>query len=318
MAGELTRKMTKMKTSRAAAGISALAVSLVLASCSDGSTAKVVDNYTPPATFTDAADTQDLGKLDTSSPEKVEQDPETIEKREILRDSESYQYLSTPNYIEPSARYYVDSAEGLASCSFGWFVQEKGNRDATYNLTAGHCGNPGDKVYMDPSGTEDPRQFIGVGEFVWQAFDSESSAMNGGDDYALIQFYPELVDEDVMTGTPNFQIFGKQGELELAGWEDSTWLEKNKPYMCRLGWRSGITCGEYQKMVDDTNVAFDGITDHGDSGGVIWAFDPADSSMHTIQAVAITSWVNFAEDAATTNGKTIDKVMTGMDLGVLA
>lgn len=306
-----------MKTTMFATAAAALLADLLLTSCGDGSTAEVADNYTPPATFTSSADADDLDKLDTTPPEQIEQDPDTVEKREILRDSESYQYLSAPNFIEPGAMYYVDTDQGLGQCSFGWTVREKGREDATYNLTAGHCGNPGDKVYMDPGGTEDPKQFIGIGEFVWQAFDSEAAATQGGDDYALIQFYPEFVDKDIMTGTPNFQLFGQQGDLELAGWEDAAWLEKNKPYMCRLGWRSGITCGEYQEMVDETNVAFDGITDHGDSGGVIWAFDPADSSMGSIRAVAITSWVDFAEDAATTNGKTIDKVMTGLDLEIL-
>lgn len=290
-----------MKTTPLAAGLSALAVSFLLASCGDGSTAKIADNYTPPATFTETVDTADIDSSDIREPGRVTADS-SVQDRKIYRDSESYTYLESSSYIEPGMKYFVDTAEGLAQCSFGWTVEFKNDPGTFYNLTAGHCGEVGDKVYMDFEGTGDPSHYIHVGTFAWQLY--EETTMD--EDYSLIQFLEGA--EKYMTGTPNLLVGGDREELNLLGWEDAGWLEKTKPYMCRLGFRSGLSCGNYQEMVDDNEVAFDNIVDHGDSGGVIWAFDPDDSSGRGIRAVAITSW-GTRDDATTAVGQTIDKVM---------
>lgn len=291
-----------MKNPMLATAAAALSVGFLLASCGDGSTAEIADNYAPPATFTESVDAEAVDNADIREPDRIEADTSAVEDRKIYRDSESYAYLDTSSYIEPGMKYYVDTAEGIGQCSFGWTVEFKDDPGILYNLTAGHCGDVGDKVYVDLDQTGDPSRYIHVGTFAWQLYDEQTM----DDDYSMIQFLDGA--ERFMTGTPNLLIGGEQGELDLLGWEDAAWLEKTKPYMCRLGYRSGLSCGNYQEMVGHNEVAFDNITDHGDSGGVIWAFDPEDASGRGIRAVAITSW-GTSEDATTTVGQTIDRVM---------
>ncbi|GAC56704.1 hypothetical protein GOHSU_12_00940 [Gordonia hirsuta DSM 44140 = NBRC 16056] len=249
------------------------------------------------------------------APGQVEQDGNKVKKREILRDSSSYQYLSAPQRLEPGAKYHVARNGKLtSSCSLGWTVRQKSDPNRLFNLTAGHCGNKGDDVYLDPKGAGNPSDMVKIGRFAWSKYDGDSK-ITTGDDYALIELLPEM--KQYLTGTPNMTLFDQKQSVVLQGWQSAEWLAQAKPYMCRLGYRSGITCGQFQDLEHGTNVSFDGITDQGDSGGVIWAFDPADTGRTKIYAVAVTSWVNFGQDAATSNGKTIDRAMKGLDLQIL-
>ena len=103
--------------------------------------------------------------------------------------------------------------------------------------------------------------------------------------------------------------------VEIRGYADASWLSANQPYMCRLGFRTGLSCGSYEEITNEYTVTFANITDHGDSGGVIWAFDPNDSSQKNIYAVAVNSYTS-EYDATTVGGKLIEPVMTDFDLTI--
>ncbi|MGP5589778.1 hypothetical protein [uncultured Corynebacterium sp.] len=231
---------------------------------------------------------------------------ERPQNRPIIRNSEDFRFLENPDYLEPGARYLTDNGDGTTlSCSFGWLVGME-SEGRTFNLTAGHCGSVGDEVYVETSSGDTVR----VGQFVWQAYDGEAN-IGTANDYALIEFYDDVAGATV--GTPDVTF--DDIPVELAGWRDATWLEQTQPYMCRLGYRSGLSCGTFQEMTNTNTVMFDNISDHGDSGGAIWAFDPADPSGSKIYAVAVNSFIN-ENDATSAGGKTIDQVMEHFDMTI--
>lgn len=245
-------------------------------------------------------------------PGDVEIDTDEAGRNKILRNSVDFQYLSTPKRIMPGAMYAIERANGdVGFCSFGWMARLPSDRQHVYNITAGHCGDRGDKVYLPVNGQQDRSSFVPIGVFVVQSFDEKTAET--GDDYAVIRFDPGVT--QYIDASPNITALG-DSTIELVGVMASDQLAKSKPYMCHLGFRSGLSCGPFREMTTSTNVVFESITDHGDSGGVVWAFDPDDPSMTKIYAAAIVSWVEFATDAAATNGKTIAGLLaaTGLQL----
>lgn len=249
-----------------------------------------------------------------AAPSKAEIDTGQVDKGEILRDSSNFQYLSKPEWIMPGAKYFVADSDGqLEMCSFGWMVNQPNSPNQVYNLTAGHCGDPGNQVYLDPSGAEDPSGFVKIGQFVAQDFAGEQNIQTGAD-YALIQIEPAM--NKYIRYTPDITVMGAD-KLDLVGPAASAELTRSKPYTCHLGWRSGLSCGPFREITNDTNFVFEGISDHGDSGGVVWSFDESDPAKTRIYASGIVSWVQFEGDAAATNAKTINQVLTENGLQLL-
>ncbi|WP_130840555.1 trypsin-like serine protease [Corynebacterium neomassiliense] len=227
-------------------------------------------------------------------------------ERPILRNSEDFAFLENPAYLEPGARYFVEHRNGeVSNCSFGWMTSYP-QQNRTFNLTAGHCGDKGDVVYVET----DSGETAPVGEFVWQAYDGEE-VIESGNDYALIEFYSRF--DTAVLGTRSVQFSGNS--VQLAGWRDGNWLRQNNPYMCRLGYRSGLSCGSFTEMQNANTVLFDNISDHGDSGGAVWAFDPSDPTGSNIYAVAVNSF-GSESDATHAGGKTIAPVMEHFDLTI--
>ncbi|HJC86197.1 MAG TPA: S1 family peptidase [Candidatus Corynebacterium faecigallinarum] len=246
--------------------------------------------------------------ISASSPE-VEESPEIARERKVYRNSADFQFLDTDGLLTPGAKYIVDGAGGQGNCSFGWMVHPENDNSRLLNLTAGHCGEVGDKVYVRADG----QNAVNVGEIVWQAYSGSDGQVDGGPDYALIEIYSEYFEYAFATPAVNMG----STQVELKGWAGKDWLEENQPYMCRLGFRSGLSCGNFQKMTNDISVTYDAISDHGDSGGVVWAFDPSDSSQTSIYAVGVTSWLQY-EDATTAGAKTVESPMNAQDLGLYA
>ncbi|MDN6352998.1 MAG: S1 family peptidase [Corynebacterium sp.] len=208
--------------------------------------------------------------ISTSSP-GVPESPAIARERKVYRNSADFQFLDTDGTLAPGAKYIVDGSGGQGNCSFGWMVHPEGDNSRLLNLTAGHCGDVGDKIYSDYFG------------------------------YA--------------SATPSVSMGSTQ--VEVKGWAGKDWLEENQPYMCRLGFRSGLSCGNFQQMTNDISMTYDAISDHGDSGGAVWAFDPSDSSQTSIYAVGVTSWLRY-EDAATAGAKTVESVMNAQNLKIYA
>ncbi|MGO3655985.1 hypothetical protein ACT3TB_01235 [Micrococcaceae sp. AOP34-BR2-30] len=304
-----------MTTKTTATTALVLSAALLLTACTGGSSEGPPGDKIPESTLEDQSSEDDLDQLGQGPRDQADVDPSDIQGMNPIRDSASYDYLESPNMIEPGARYVTLGADGeIGYCSFGWTVRQRSDPDTFYNLTAGHCGNPGDGVAVDPVGNDDPADMVKVGEFVWQ----QGTGPDNGDidDYALIEFYPDYAVPELMTGTPNFTLHGEHGELTLSGYCDAATVEEHAPMIGRLGYRNGLSIGPFQEMRDSNVVTFSGIADHGDSGGAIWAFDDGDDPS-IICAVAVTSYIDF-EDSTVATGVTIDKVMEQLDLEILA
>ncbi|MGP9723675.1 S1 family peptidase [Corynebacterium sp. AOP40-9SA-29] len=246
-----------------------------------------------PAATTPAT-APDLGS--SSSSDRAEGKVDASD-RKIYRNSRDFDYLNTMGKISPGVRYYIENG---GSCSFGWTVAKKDQPSRIYNLTAGHCGNEGDRVYITAASGEK----VNVGEFVESYFDGTPDNVGPGDDYGLIEIYSEY--QEYIEATPSVNVGGTP--LSLGGWRSAEWLESAKPYICRLGWRSGLSCGNFQDMLNAKTLTFDAIQDQGDSGGAIWAVDPTDQSEVNIYAVGVASF-GYVEDATTAGAKVVGPMM---------
>ena len=306
----------------AAALATATGLALTLTACgdSDDSAAPAPEDVMVPVTDTatespeTGAVTADPDPTSAAAPTEPAPDPVNLQggstgdtgRSKIFQNSEGFEFLETPGIVMPGGKYTTNAG---SSCSFGWMVHPENDNSRLLNLTAGHCGEVGDKVYVRADG----QNAVNVGEIVWQAYSGSDGQVDGGPDYALIEIYSEYFEYAFATPAVNMG----STQVELKGWAGKDWLEENQPYMCRLGFRSGLSCGNFQKMTNDISVTYDAISDHGDSGGVVWAFDPSDSSQTSIYAVGVTSWQQY-EDATTAGAKTVESPMNAQDLGLYA
>lgn len=169
------------------------------------------------------------------------------ERSPISRDTTAIEHLRTPGVITPGSRYTNVTAG--TTCSTGWIIH---NGDGPrIMLTAGHCGQAGDRISVAAA---DGLELYG-GEFLY------SEVTEGRADIAAIVLTPGVR----AIGTPHGQ--GPPARIATA-----TWLETNRPRICRLGAQTGLSCGDFlgANRADNT-VYFDSIVDHGDSGGPVFA-----------------------------------------------
>lgn len=196
----------------------------------------------------------------TPTPRRGER-PAPKTRPKVYRNSKDYEFLSEGGRIVPGAKYSTKAG----SCSFGWFVEVPNGDGRIFNLTAGHCGNAGDAVYVRGSGGRDFR----VGTFVETFYDRSA-----GQDWALI---------DMSVRPDAFNPPVEISMVELRGIDE---LDTFGGYVCALGWRSGLTCGDYSKKVGDYLFEHHGIRDHGDSGGAVWVYEPRSDPAHAVGVVS--------------------------------
>lgn len=236
---------------------------------------------------------------DTADPEH---DDETVsediekerERDKVYWNLQDYEFLGyDPDGVYPGSGYFVDSAEGVGQCSTGWIVGTDQEPDKTYMLTAGHCGEVGDRAYFNDPDTD---TLVDIGEFVWKERDSKV----GGLDYGLIELYG---DYDLFSGIP------VDDSMQISGWRGADWVKENKPYTCRIGARMGLSCGEYIELESDYVYRYENISNSGDSGGAVWAQDPDTGLWY---AVGVTSFID-QKDGTNAGSVTIEPVMEHFD-----
>lgn len=171
--------------------------------------------------------------------------PPAADDSKIFHSSEEWQWLKHPGTVIPGGKFVnIDAGK---SCSVGWIVTTERR---AFILTAGHCGDVGDRAAL-------PRRngrLTPVGQFVESRF-----AGVGSRDDALIELY----DSARWTATI---------PLDMAATKIATpqWADTHRPRVCRLGYRTGLSCGAYLNT-DGTIIEYRGIDDHGDSGGPVFA-----------------------------------------------
>lgn len=213
----------------------------------------------------------------------------TTQRSKIFHSSEGFEFLKTPGVVMPGGKYITSAG---SACSFGWLVHSTTEAaDRKYMLTAGHCGTKGDLVYTRDQRGNDTL----VGEFV----ESTGDLLRDGSDYALIDVTDSARQAELPFEEPRFE-----------GWVDQAWVQANNPQICRVGFRTGVSCGSYLEMKNNT-IFYEGISDHGDSGGPVWAVD----SNGDRWAVGVTSY-GFAEDATMAGAAAIEPWMDRYSLGI--
>lgn len=262
------------------------------------------------------------------------QDPDT----DIFHTQLGYDYLSTPGEVFPGAKYRTSHG----SCSFGWLARHTPSTSSStgssagdrptlhtsahtsavspgrvYMFTAGHCGDAGESVYVtDPRGA---RHFAGM--FVHSTgvpdatrFSSTGGLDDGdGTDFALIDVtdaevpvsasLPEptdaaILDTSVVTAAPDTLVNG-------------TWITEHRPRVCRIGFRSGLSCGPVTST-SDTVVLFRGWQNGGDSGGPVWVHDPVTGTL----AIAAVASFSDKDDHTILGAALVDNYLNELELTV--
>lgn len=232
----------------------------------------------------------------TSTPSTDNHEPSTgsatgsanTQRSKIFQKSQGFDFLQTPGVAVPGGKFQAQTG----SCSFGWLVNSQSeSADRKYMVTAGHCGNEGERVYVRDNNGNDTE----VGEIV----NSTNGRLGNGADYALIDVTNAAREAKLPLSDPDFD-----------GWQSQSWVAENKPRICRLGYRTGISCGNYMYMKDNT-IFYEGIQDHGDSGGPVWA-ETGDGKRY---AIGVASY-GYDDDATATGAAALEPWMNQFDLQI--
>lgn len=252
--------------------------------------APVPDRETRTPVTTPAADAPTPAPTATTSSGTSSSTTTTDTRRsKIYHNSAGFEFLERPGQVVPGGKFITDSG---TACSFGWMVFSRTETNGRkYMVTAGHCGRQGDRVYIRGDDGYDTE----VGEIV----DSTGGRLGNGSDYALVE---------VTNTTRNARL--PLTDPDFDGWKSQAWVAANAPRICRLGYRTGISCGNYLQMKNNT-IFYEGIQDHGDSGGPVWA-ETGDGKRY---AIGVTSY-GFAEDATAAGAAALEPWMAKFDLGI--
>lgn len=204
-------------------------------------------------------------------------------------------------FLAPGMKVFtLQSSSRAYQCTAG-FIGTKGG--VQYMITAGHCGTPGQDVYIQhPSGslkTSSHGNMAKIG-----TYEKSISSVGTGQDWAVVRLSPGAV--------PVSTAFG--GEVELAGVMSQSDAQRAGTTLCLLGSTTGLQCGAPHNSGTTTMLGIEVKAKQGDSGGPVVAL--RDGKLY---AVAVTSvqmfdiWPNRYEftaaypvaQVATDNGITL-------------
>lgn len=225
---------------------------------------------------------------------------DSAQRSEIYRNSEDYDFLGDrPGGLMPGGEYFTepDASGESSSCSTGWMVTKDDQPGRVFMLTAGHCVTQGEAIYyQDESGTP-----VRAGVAVM----STGEDLDHDLDYALIDV------TDAPAWSPNIPV---NDSVQVEGWRDAAWAEESNPYVCRIGYRSGLSCGAFLQRDTENIFRYENISDHGDSGGPVWAYDSEEDAWF---AVGVTSF-GVEEDATNAGALSVGPMMDRYGLTLIA
>lgn len=140
-------------------------------------------------------------------------------------------------------------------CSTGHIA---GNEGRVYVITAGHCGDTGDRFYYRNASNH--RVIFGE-----MRLESDNTNLNGfvnSTDVGLIEIT-----------NPRARYNSNPGlDGPLVGWISYEELERKRPTICRIGSTRGFSCGNYLGINRDVGgFYFANDASKGDSGGAVYA-----------------------------------------------
>lgn len=157
--------------------------------------------------------------------------------------------LAAADDLVPGAR--IRNTTAGITCSAGWILREAHSMRHVV-LTAGHCGDVGDTFALPTTG--DGERSIGV-------MTESVSGPGVAADVGLVAVFGDRAAE---IGPDPFP-------LPVSEPSTTTGLRPGADMICRLGYRTGATCGPLE-TVDHTGGAFvfAGESENGDSGGPVF------------------------------------------------
>lgn len=173
----------------------------------------------------------------------------------IYHNSTNWRWLAQPSTVVPGVQTFNTDAN--TSCSAGYFVTSADGR--RFNLTAGHCGQRGNSIYVDISG-QGSTYFGSVTDSGYTSTDGQVHE-DSDHDYGLVS-----IDGSAAKWSSAMPFAQK-----LSGYLTADQLATRRPRICRLGARTGLSCGAMVAVNDDGYVTYRSIADHGDSGGPVFA-----------------------------------------------
>ncbi|MDO4908697.1 MAG: hypothetical protein Q3962_02445 [Corynebacterium sp.] len=250
-----------------------------------------------------------------TSPDCVNQDDIDATNRPICSNTNAWRFLNYAHSIGPGTRI-LRAAEGgngqSVSCSIGWIGKYQLG-STSYDpviYTAGHCGKVGSKWYYlkakdnDPTGQRYDQVYIGqtVMNFACTYSPDADNCKNTGNmldyDLSVIQIDPAFTaahkdDGVIQPGLTQSELDNiVQPIKQKNGWDftgynlsNLNWgapmsydeIDKTNPLICRLGWKTGMSCGVKSTTVSGTStltqylMSFTTSAEQGDSGGTVFA-----------------------------------------------
>lgn len=209
-------------------------------------------------------------ELPAPSPEPAQEPVEESVEEPVTEPVEEPVELA--GYVQPGNQ--ILNLDNGYACSAGWFA---GVGDRRFVITAGHCGAAGHLF----AAADGEGNYPVIGSMV-ESYVNGSDAGIFGADIGLIELYPTTI---ANAGLPTHGA--------VAGWQDIAWLEATRPEICRVGYRTGLSCGPYSGPGHEGQFYYQGSTSAGDSGGPVFALYGGQ-----LWAVGVTSAHDFSLPAA--------------------
>ncbi|MDO4911668.1 MAG: hypothetical protein Q3972_07985 [Corynebacterium sp.] len=250
-----------------------------------------------------------------TSPDCTDQTDLAASDRPICSNSNAWRFLNYAHTIGPGTRILRATAGGngqSTSCSIGWIGKYQLG-STTYDpviYTAGHCGGVGSKWYYlkakdnDPTGQRYDQVYLGqtVMNYSCTYAPESSNCTSSGNmldyDLSVIQIDPAFAQAHANDGT--IQPALTRAEMDnivnpikaINGWDftgydlsNLEWgapmsydeINEENPLICRLGWKTGMSCGVKSSTVSGTStltqflMSFTTTASTGDSGGTVFA-----------------------------------------------
>lgn len=233
---------------------------------------------------TEAPETTEPSMTEEPPPEPTEvasPDNPAVPQNDVLE-----QWEPAPGHVVPGGQI-LNINNGFA-CSAGWLT---GAGDRRFIITAGHCGVPG-QLFAVPDGHGN---YPVIGSMVDSRVNGSPAGIFGVD-IGLIELYPTTI------ATAALPL-----DAQVSGWQSLGWLEATRPEICRLGYRTGLSCGPYYTYGNEGQFYYQGFSNTGDSGGPIFARYGGQ-----LWAVGVASAYDF--DMPALVGMSIGDWMPGWDL----
>ena len=197
-----------------------------------------------------------IGEYRVGQTEKTEGNPTApaiaAQPAQSRQETHGWEWLGSPGGIVPGGR--IRNASADEACSVGWIAARE---ERIFVITAGHCGHAGDSFTYANSQDEETTFGVVV------ASENEGVAR----DYSIIELFSDQ--REMVRPLPLENRLDGPGRVED--------LAVGETEVCRLGHRTGLSCGPLLE-VDSAGGGFavGAESDYGDSGGPVYTIRDGD------------------------------------------